>query len=172
MDTIIMGKLQVFNKDNRSLAITIDYVIGLGIILLLSAILLTGVFAIQDERRDEVHEQEVERVHETVHAEIEAIMRSADEISTIGSGDNVLNVTTEINDKLPQDQVSIEITEQSLTTFEVVTRGSDFTRTTNFDVNEYNNIGGVNISGFATSESFKLSYNSTSQQLTINRLEQ
>jgi len=162
-----MNKQNQFNNDERSLSITIDYVLGLGIILLLSGMLLTGVFAIQDERREEVVEEEVERVHANSVSEIFALIDTADEIESIGSSQNTVNVTVEINDKLSQEHVTVGANQQSPTTFELITQSDDFSNTETFNITEYNSITSVNVSGFGTSESFEIRYNSNTQELTV-----
>lgn len=154
---------------DRGLAVTLDYVIGLGIFLVLSTALLSGIFALQEERKDAVEQQEVERVSEKTIVELREILATIELLSNTSTGATTYETSITISDTLPQQTVSIGLNQTSSTDVIVRTQGEDVRFQDTISVTEYNNIAAISVDSVSVTDYITMSYNETGSNEVVIR---
>lgn len=156
-------------KSERAIGITVDYIIGLVAVLVLSSVLLAGMTALQDERQDAVTKQEVERIHEKVVGELHAMGVTAQTIErNSGSSDSSVIIDVAIYDNLNDATVSVAIDASSANSITVTSQANDVTVTEDIQLSNTYTAVSQTTGQAVTNKFFTMRYQTSTGEIQIS----
>jgi len=157
----------------RGLTITIDYVIGLAVLVVISSLFLTAITDVQTQREQQVTQAELERVTTDIAAQLQQVEATAYSTTaqaapqTGHSGKTIISIT----DVLPDESVTISVTTQPTgspsNTITLTAQANDISHTKTLTLDSTTT---VTTEGFSTTNTITVTYTTpddTSTSLTI-----